>query len=341
MSNPNDTIGKEDTSLRYERINPCGTCAMCKKRTWCEPARTNLRAYSGIRPTSDGFDCALPVSIDSHSVCAYGCLYCFSDNTLQHRDARLKPMGQTSLGSIERLFDGEGGKWFDLLRKALKYDNRNENGYPCPVQLGAINDPGDHIELQQGWLLKFLDLAIKYRQPVRMSTKGTVFLHADYLKAIAQAPELFWVAFSIITPDDEVIAKVDRRAPPASKRLQAMKNLSDLGVKTSLRFRPILPGISDRTKNYPQAWKTLIDKAVEAGAYATSIECGFVPGAMTRTLAARWKRLGEIAGLDFKKVYRSFGPSQSCMRPAYTWTEEIMHAVTEHAREKWPIRWRK
>jgi hypothetical protein len=260
-------------------------------------------------------------------------VYCFSDNLLSHREGRERPVGQVPLSSVERVFAGEGGKHGELLRKALRYDRRNAGGYPCAVQLGALNDPCDHIELQQGWLLDFIDLAIRYRQPVRISTKGTVFQIPEYLDAIAKAPELFWVAFSIISPDDELLEKVDRRAPNATERLKTMKMLSSVGVKTALRFRPILPGLSDSTKIYSKAYRVLIERSAEAGAGAISYEVGFVPGNMTKELRGRWDLLSKFAGVPLERLYRGFGEVQACMRPPYTWTEGIMHAIRDVAHE--------
>lgn len=317
--------------MRFEERNVCAALGACKRGERCQEARMPPRAYDGLRLTSDGFDCALPVSIDSHSVCSYGCLYCFSDNTIGHRAGRARNIGQTSLSRLERLFAGAGGKELDLYRKALKYDRRNKDGYPCPVQLGAINDPCDHIERQQGWLLDFIKLAIKYRQPVRISTKGTVFLLQDYIGAIQEAPELFWVAFSIISPDDELLEKIDRQAPPPSYRIKTMSLLSKIGVRTSLRFRPMFPGLSDSTKNYPRAYKTLIDMAAEAGACAISCEVGFVPGSLTTDLKWRWEQFGKAMGISWVDIYRKFGPTMACMRPPNAWTENIMHAVKEVA----------
>jgi DNA repair photolyase len=288
-----------------------------------------MRDYSGIRFTSDGFDCALPVAIDSHSVCSYACLYCFSDNLINHREQRSRKLGQTSLRQVESFFSGGGGKRFDLLRKALRYDRPNANGYPAPVQLGAINDPCDHIERQQGWLLEFIKLAIKYEQPVRISTKGTVFQLPEYQRAVAEAPHLFWVAFSIITPDDELIEQSDRMAPNATEWLKTMKILSDLGCSTSLRFRPIMPGLSDSTPRYPEAYRVLIEKAAAAGAKAISYEVGFVPGIMTKDVRWRWQRMSSISGVPYRELYRQFGPRQACMRPPAVWTENIMHAIAE------------
>jgi DNA repair photolyase len=309
---------------RFKRVNVCGECpAKCNTRTRCSSAKLTPRSYGGIRFTSDGFDCALPVSMDSFSHCSYGCVYCFSDNTIQHREASAAHIGETSLKTIERLFAGEPSAYGDQIRTALKYHDRNKNGYPCPVQLGTLNDPCDHIERHRGWLLEYIDIAIKYRQPTRISTKGTVFQLKEYLDRIAKAPELFWVAFSIITPDDSLIEKIDLLAPNATQRIKTMKALSDVGVKTSLRFRPMLPGASDKTKRYPRAYKTLIEMAAEAGASAVSYEVAFVPGRIPAKLKSRWQYLQNVLNFDLAAEYRKFGAAHACMRPPYTWTENI------------------
>lgn len=319
--------------MRYQWMDVCGECGECEDHQRCADARKKLRPYIGIRPTSDGFDCALPIAIDSHSVCAYGCLYCFAENLVTHRGGRTKPIGQTPLRAIERLFSGSDGKKYNIWQEALKYDRRNEGGYPTPVQLGAICEPGDHIERQQGWLIEFCRLAIKYNQPVRISTKGTVFALKDYLEVFSEAPHLFWVAFSIISPDDKLLQKVDRRAPNATERLKAMAALSKIGVKTALRFRPLFPGLSDSTPRYPHAYRTLIEKAADAGASAISYEVGFVPGLQTAETRWRWDEMSRILNVPFTELYKKFGPTMACMRPPPVWTENIMHAIRDEAHD--------
>ena len=252
---------------------------------------------------------------------------------VQHRDAASKSIGQTSLTKLENIFSGKEGQFNEQVRSALRYDRRNKDGYPCPIQLGALTDPCDNIERQQGWLLDFIKLAIKYNQPVRISTKGKIFQTKEYQKAISAAPHLFWITFSIITADDEIMAQIDRRAPVTSQRIKTMKVLSDLGVKTALRFRPILAGISDRTKKYPKAYKTLIEMAANAGAKAISYEVAFTAGIGSPDITKRWKILEEISGVPYRQVYSQFGKKQSCNRPSYLWTENIMHAIAEESKK--------
>lgn len=301
----------------------------CKDAKKCQPVKHKLRDYYGIRLTADGFDCALPVSIDSHSNCAYECLYCFSDNILSHK-VRNQQVGQTSLIAIESLFRGDKTSTNNGYLKALKYDKRNKSGYPCAVQLGGLCDAGDSIEQNQGWLLKFIELAIKYNQPVRMSTKSAIFKLPEYLNAIKKAPHLFWVAFSIICNDDSLMEKIDLYAPNTTQRIETMKMLSDIGVKTSLRLRPIMYGITDKNKGYEK----LIRRSAKAGAIAISYETGFYPLAIPRANKWKWQLLNRYSGTDLSKIYFSFGKKMACTRPSYLWTEEIMHRIKEIALEE-------
>lgn len=321
--------------FRYERVPVCAEClkhsSSCGGINACKNIKTILRSYGGIRLTADGFDCALPITIDSHSVCSFSCTYCFSPNIRGHREGESKPVGQTPLKDIEDLFSGKN-KSFDVFRKALKYDQK-QNGYPCPVQLGGLTDPLDNIERNQGWFLKFVEIAKKYNQPVRISTKGNLFLEEEYLKALSDRPELFWVAFSIISPDDKLMSKIDVGVPAPSERLQCMKNLTDIGVKTSLRFRPLIPGISDSTPDYPRAYADLINMAADAGARAISYEVAFLP-MLDPNVHEKWSKIEEITGIPYRDVYYKFGKVQACTRPSYRWTEQIMHAIYKVAKSR-------
>lgn len=324
---------KMAVSYRNKDINVCSECEAhgiaCGDRQKCAPVRKqDFRNYNGIRLTADGFDCALPVTIDSHSSCAYECLYCFSDNILGHA-TNVKTLGRTPLTTIEGIFAGRESQVGARLREALRYDRRNAAGFPCPVQLGGLCDPCDSIEQNSGWLLEFMRIAQKYDQPVRMSTKGVVLTLPEYAATIARKPHLFWVAFSLNCNDDQLIRRVDRYAPDATQRLAAMRQLSKMGVSTSLRLRPIVPGITDYRRGHVE----LIKRAADAGARAVSYEVMFYPMAIPRANRWKYRLLNTIAGYDFERIYKGFGRHMSCMRPSAAFTEDIMHEVREVAHE--------
>lgn len=313
----------------------CGPCGGCAKQTLCEPSRTDdLRNYGGVRITNDGNDCALPVVIDSHSHCSFGCAYCFSENSFGHTSGREHGLGQTSLSYIEDIFAGCGGQSHELFRRALRYDARNSAGFPSPVQIGGINDPCDNIERQQGWLLRFIRLAIKYNQPVRISTKGTVLLEPEYQKELARAPHLFWVLVSIITPDEKLAAKVERHVPSPQKRIEVIKAMASLGVWSALRLRPVVPGATDATPAYPRAYKTLIDWAADAGARSMEYEILYAPMRFHGEQLERWKQMENHIGVPVREAYKAMGRAQASLRPSAAWSEEIVHRIHEAAKER-------
>lgn len=308
----------------------CSTCGACDNPTSCAPFRGELRDYDGIRFTADGFDCAFPVSLDSHNVFSFGCLYCFSNFLARdpHRKGSFA-VGQLSHERLEAFLRGEGQ--FKVYHDAL----RQVPGMVGPVQWGALGDPFDNVERWQGWALKAVELLKRYNQPTRISTKGGRLLLADRRYLDALGDPMFWIAFSISSIDDEALALVDRGAPTASERLAAMRELSRRGASTSLRMRPCIPGLTDRTPRHPRAYRDLILAAADAGARALSMEVMFWPDVEPPHVRARMDLLvREVGGFDLRRWYKATTPVRgSCLRSSRTWKQELIHACREVAHE--------
>jgi len=310
----------------------CGGCSQrgCEHGEYCDPFKGKLRDYNGIRFTADGFDCALPVAIDGHSACSYRCQYCFANYLARdpHRKSGQSSykVGQFRLRKLERMLDGgDGDKILTKFFNALETVGGPETPR-CPVQVGALGDPFDRIERHQGWTLDAMKLFEKYEQPTRFSTKGGDLLTTKkYLKAFSSHPELYWIAFSIISANEMLLSRIDKDAPGFRERIKAMNALSKLGVQTSLRFRPIIPGISD------PSWRRLLDYSADAGCRAVSMEFAFVPGAMPDHVKKMWKEIEQIAGWPMVKWYKEttsvFG---SCLRSSRAWKEDLTFAIREH-----------
>lgn len=324
----NKPVNKEPA--RYTRVNTCQECNSCSDFKNCVEAKKPLdNSYKGIRFSADGFDCALPVSMDSHTMCSYSCIYCFS-NFLEGHNISSAQLKQYNLKKLENILAGNFSDK-NLVNKALYMGLKRDQKQPCPIQLGAINDPFDNIERQQGWALKLPALLKKYNQPCRISTKGTLLGLPEYLDAFSM-PDIFWVAFSIISIDDELLSKIDRKAPPPSARIATMKKLSERGVKTSLRFRPIMPNVSDTTKNHPQACRELIEKCAEAGAKAISMEAIFTPSVIKPEKKKDWDLLEQTLNLPLRKIYgvnRIKGGA--CNRLSREFAEDIFHFARDLA----------
>jgi len=278
-----------------ERSAPCRICGLCDGTLCSELSREMEmdydypeqfpQTYSGVRFTADAMDCSLPISIDSHSGCSYNCLYCFSNN-LQRAPDRNPAVLQRAISTGSFYSEWPIRRLEAFLARDLK-DKTSLAMYPlldqgCPVQLGALGDPFDELERHSGWAKQALPLFIKYKVPVRVSSKGARVLQLpEYLRIIGESPEQFWFAFSTITNSDELIRQVDLKAPVTSERIAAVKALTSLGCSASLRFRPFIPGLSDAYPGEPEAWRVLMERFREAGARAISFEYIFLNPTLT------------------------------------------------------------
>lgn len=292
--------------------------------------------YNGLRFTSDAMDCALPIAIDSHGGCSYSCLYCFANN-LQRNPER-------NMIKIQKMKE-EGTFYSEFsIYQLEKFLNREKNSYSSknfydlldahmPVQLGALGDPCDHLEEHTKWLLKAIPLFIEHKIPVRVGTKGAqVMMKKEYRDAFHQNPKQFWFSISLITPSDELLAKIDINAPSATERLKAMKEYSKSGHNMTLRMRPFLPGISDAYPGEPEAWRVLLEKAADAGARAVSFEWIFLQSALTpRQKVMYYEMFKAMGNSKFGNWWNSnSNTKESCRRAS----REIKYELTMKIREK-------
>lgn len=287
------------------------------------------QTYDGVRFTADAMDCALPISIDPHSGCSYSCLYCFSNNLMRSPDRNAASL-QKKIKEGSFYAEWNIKKLESFLARDLK-DPTSKAMYPlmdagCPVQLGALGDPFDDLELHSGWAKQAIPLFIKYKQAVRVGTKGgKVLARPEYLKLLEKSPEQFWFAFSCICNSDELISKIDIKAPVTSQRLKAMKLLTDIGCSASLRFRPFLPGVSDAYPGEPNAWKCLIERSKEAGARALSFEYIFMSNTPTDRQKAMNRLMFKAMGRPkfMEEWNRMSGMGETCRRGSRTFKYEM------------------
>lgn len=315
-------------------MKTCKDCGWCHGKNFCKDFKAEPEEYNGIRFTADGFDCALPVAIDSYSTCSFGCLYCFSNflirDPYRKGEYKIRALKLKVLDNFLSLDPKRVNARLGVMQNAL----RRPHGKRCPIQWGALGEPFDNIERWQGLALEMIKLFVKHKQPTRVSTKGGLLLqHKDYLDALSH-PDIFWVAFSIISTDDAMLKRIDLGAPSSVDRFKAMKELSRRGVKTSLRFRPVIPGVSDRTDKKRKIWKELIDRAADSGAKAISMEFIFVPIVQPPHIRERIQAIENICGVPLTSFYkRTTAVKGSCLRGWKYWKEELVFAVRDHAKK--------
>src|SRR5215469_15232067 len=178
-------------------------------------------------------DISFDRSINPYRGCEHGCIYCFARPT--HAYLGMSP----GIDFESRLFAKPDAA--ELLRKEL-----SAPGYVVKTMaLGTNTDPYQPIEKKMRITRSILEVLREFRHPVGIVTKSPLVLRdLDILSEMAEMG-LAKVALSVTTLDRRLARMMEPRAGTPSRRLQAIKALSDAGVPTSVMFAPVIPALND------------------------------------------------------------------------------------------------
>ncbi|TGV14201.1 PA0069 family radical SAM protein [Mesorhizobium sp. M8A.F.Ca.ET.173.01.1.1] len=199
-------------------------------------------------------DISFDRSINPYRGCEHGCVYCFARPT--HSFMGLSP----GLDFESKLFAKPDSA--RLLDKELSKD-----GYqPRTIAIGTNTDPYQPIEKQYRIMREILEVLEARGHPVGIVTKSALVVRdIDILSRMAERG-LAKVALSVTTLDRMLARTMEPRASTPTKRLEAIRQLSDAGIPASVMVAPIIPGLTD------QEMERILDSAHHAGAR----EAGYV-----------------------------------------------------------------
>lgn len=168
----------------------------------------------------------LDYSLNPYRGCEHSCAYCYVPNVL-------------------RIKRDEWGNFVDVktnipvvLAKELKTKKRGIVG------LSTVTDPYQPIEEKYKLTRYCLEQLLRYDFPVHIQTKSDLVIRD--IDLISKFKEIE-VMFSIGTINDSERKILEPNASTIKNRLNAMKKLSDKGIKTSVFFGPIYATIKDES----------------------------------------------------------------------------------------------
>lgn len=213
------------------------------------PATTaEVDSARSILTHNDSPDVPFEQSINPYRGCEHGCVYCFARPS--HSYVGLSP----GLDFETRLFykpDAARLLEVELLRP----------GYTCrPIAIGTNTDAYQPIERRLRLMRDILEVLLRCRHPVTITTKGALVERDIDLLAALAADGLVRVFVSLTTLDPALKRTLEPRAASAEARLRTLQRLAAAGVPAGVMVAPVIPVITDHEL------EAILEAAADAGA---------------------------------------------------------------------------
>ncbi|WP_299258020.1 PA0069 family radical SAM protein [uncultured Kushneria sp.] len=192
-------------------------------------------------------------SLNPYRGCEHGCIYCFARPSHAYWD--LSP----GLDFETRL----------IARTNLPVRLTEElaaPGYVCePIALGANTDPYQPIERQHQLSRQVLEILLRHRHPLTITTRSALILRdLDLLTELA-ALRLVRVFISFTTLSSDLKRVMEPRAASPGARLKVIRTLREAGVPVGIITAPMIPMINDME----------LEKLLQAGLDAGATSAGY------------------------------------------------------------------
>ncbi|MEW9807495.1 PA0069 family radical SAM protein [Mesorhizobium marinum] len=199
-------------------------------------------------------DISFDRSINPYRGCEHGCVYCFARPT--HAYMGLSP----GLDFEAKLFAKPDAA------KLLDRELSREGYQPRTIAIGTNTDPYQPIEKRWRIMREILEVLEQRNHPVGIVTKSSLVTRdIDILSRMAERG-LAKVALSVTTLDRMLARTMEPRASTPTRRLEAIRQLSDAGIPTSVMVAPIVPGLTDQE----------IERILDAARAAGALDAGYV-----------------------------------------------------------------
>lgn len=203
---------------------------------------------------NDSPDISFDRSINPYRGCEHGCIYCFARPTHAY-------MGLSAGLDFEAKLFAKPDAPRLLERELARSDYKVR-----PIAIGTNTDPYQPIEKEWRIMRQILEVLQAANHPVMIVTKSAMVTRDIDLLAPMAEKGLARVGISVTTLDRKLARTMEPRASTPSKRLEAMRSLSEAGIPTGVLVSPIIPALNDHE----------IERVLEASRAAGALEATYV-----------------------------------------------------------------
>ncbi len=182
---------------------------------------------------NDSPDISFDRSINPYRGCEHGCIYCYARPSHAY-------LGHSAGLDFETKLYAKSNAAALLERELAAPSYR-----PATIALGANTDPYQPIERDHGITRAILKVLARTNHPVGIVTKSALVTRDIDILAPMAARGLVKVAISITSLDRRIARAMEPRAVTPSRRLDAIRQLSEAGVPVTVMVAPVVPGLTD------------------------------------------------------------------------------------------------
>ena len=226
-------------------------------------------ASRSILSWNESPDVGFDVSVNPYRGCAHGCSYCFARPTHE-------TLGFSSGLDFETKILVKPNAP-ELLREALS----KKSWKPQTIALSGVTDAYQPVERKLRLTRRCLEVLAEFRNPVLIVTKNHLVARDRDLLADLARDRAAGVFISITSLDGALQRRLEPRASPPERRLEAVRELTSAGVPVGVLVAPVIPALNDHE----------MPAILEAAARAGARSAGYVPLRLpyaVKEIFARW-----------------------------------------------------
>ena len=187
-------------------------------------------------------------SLNPYRGCEHGCIYCYARPS--HAYMNLSP----GLDFETKLFVKSN------MAERLEAELRKPTYTPGTVIIGGNTDPYQPVEREHQITRQLLEVLRAYRHPTVIITKSHLVTRDLDLLGDMVEDNLISVGISLTTLDGDLARTLEPRAATPTRRLAAMRTLSDAGIPVAVLAAPMIPTLNDHEL------EAILQASVAAGA---------------------------------------------------------------------------